>query len=53
MKTKCDLCRVEQEQDELVNITPQVTDEIHDLKEGYDEFDGMVCEDCYKKISVW
>lgn len=43
----CDICKKSTPRDILINISPG--NEIGDLKEKYDDFDGMVCPNCYSR----
>lgn len=52
MKLMCDVCDNVLEMKYLVIISPELTGDILDLKRGYEDFDGMVCQDCFNKINI-
>lgn len=48
--TKCDECNTEDFQENMVNLYPQLNEEMDELKEEFNEYDGMVCSNCYAKM---
>lgn len=45
---KCDVCNKASIKDILLSISPEVTAEMEDLKENFEDFDGFMCTDCYE-----
>ncbi|MFW6015922.1 MAG: hypothetical protein ACOCRK_05755 [bacterium] len=52
MITRCDICNENSKQENLINIDPALFNEVGDLKQNYEYFDGMVCPECYYKEMV-
>lgn len=44
----CDICKAPLPRDILINIDP--ANNIGDIKEEYEDFDGMICERCYQNM---
>ena len=51
IKDNCDVCKIEVNRNDMINIDPYLTGELDDLKKEYEAFDGMVCESCYEEMS--
>lgn len=45
---KCDVCNKASIKDILMSISPEITNELGDLNEEFNEFDGFMCIECYK-----